>query len=224
MINCNPILSNRALGDNTQILTKAATSKEGFVLNKTNETSEESLELSGTEWVAKFQGSNSLEDLDSSFREKVRKFIDALHSAGAIVNITSTFRPPERAYLMHWSWRIVKEGYDPCKVPPKGGVNINWWHGALQKSKQAAQDMVNGYSIVAKPSLTSRHTQHKAMDTNISWQGNLGIKQADGTEKTITTTPRDHTNSSLIEVGKTYGVIHYSPVGKDKVHWSTDGR
>ena len=27
------------------------------------------------------------------------------------------------------------------------GVNINWWHGDAAKSKQAAQEMVDGYGI-----------------------------------------------------------------------------
>jgi hypothetical protein len=40
----------------------------------------------------------------------------------------------------------------------------------------------------------------------------------------IDSTPRDSSNAELIAVSKTYGVIHFINVAKDKIHWSTDGR
>lgn len=157
----------------------------------------------------------------------MQRFIDAMQTAGAKVSITSTYRPPQRAYLMHWSWKIVKENYNAQKVPSMAGVNIHWWHDDQDRSKKAAQEMVNSYSInhlKVPPSLSSHHTRRKAIDMRISWKGDLKIKQADGTEKTITSTPRDETNPDLIEVGKTYNVIHFKNVEKDKPHWSIDGR
>lgn len=183
--------------------------------------------LSGSSWVSKFRGSKDVSDLEPTFRSKVQQFIGAMEDAGATVSVSSTYRPPERAYLMHWAWKIVKENYDAQKVPSKAGVSIDWWHGDQAKSKQAAQEMVNGYAINnldVAPSLTSRHTERKAIDMNISWTGNLEIKKADGTTVKITSTPRDGTNADLIEVGKTYEVIHFTDVDKDKPHWSTDGK
>ena len=128
---------------------------------------------------------------------------------------------------MHWAWRIVKDDYDVQKVPAKEGININWWHGSQKMSIKAVQDMVFGYEInnlKVAPSLTSHHITGKAIDMSISWSGELKIKNANGTELTIKSSPRDGTNSELITVGKTYGVIHYTDVEADKPHWSTDGK
>lgn len=188
---------------------------------------ESSKTLSGKSWVSEFSTSKSLDDLDSTFSDNAKKFIDALKGAGADVAINATKRPKERAYLMHWSWRIVKENYDAKNIPAEPGVNINWWHGDQTKSKTAAQEMVDGYGInnlEVAPSLKSRHIEGKAIDMNISWSGDLKIKKKDGSEVTITTLPKDGTNSKLIEVGATYGVIHFKDVEKDKPHWSTDGK
>jgi hypothetical protein len=129
---------------------------------------------------------------------------------------------------MHWSWMIVKKGYDPRKVPKKQGVDIVWWHGDQATSRQKAQEMVNGFGInklKVAPALQSRHTQGKAIDMQVTWKGTLHVKRGDkdGTIATISSTPRDSTNADLIAVGKTYGVIHFHKVAKDKVHWSTDG-
>jgi hypothetical protein len=183
-------------------------------------------ELSGPQWVARFPGSKNIQDLQPGFKTKVEKFINALKAAGAQVTISATKRPEERAYLMHWSWMIAKGGYDASKVPPRAGVNINWWHGDQAKSQAAAQQMVNGYGInnlQVAPSLTSRHIEGNAIDMSISWSNSLKIKNAQGTVVLITSLPRDSTNEDLISVGKSYGVIHFINKNKDKPHWSTDG-
>jgi hypothetical protein len=183
--------------------------------------------LSGPDWVSQFPASRAIDDLEITFRGKVERFLGALRSAGATVTISSTCRPPQRAYLMHWAWRIAKEGYDPQKVPSLEGVTINWWHGDAARSRQAAQAMVNGYGInnlKVPPALTSRHIQGLAIDMDIAWQGQLKIKQADSSIRLITSTPTDGANGDLIEVGKTYGVIHFINVAKDRPHWSTDGK
>jgi len=185
-----------------------------------------SAELSGAQWVTKFPGSLKVEDLDDDFQSKVEAFHVALKDASAVTTITSTLRPPERAYLMHWSWKIARQDFDPKQVPAKAGVDIEWWHGDAATSKKKAQEMVDGYGIQnlqVAPALNSRHTEGKAIDMQVSWTGDLKIKKKDGTVATITSTPRDSTNPDLIEVAKTYGVIHFADVQKDKVHWSTDG-
>jgi hypothetical protein len=184
-------------------------------------------EKSGKAWVAKFPGSRKVEDLDSSFRPGVEGFIQAAQAAGANVRITSTLRPKQRAYLMHWSWLIARKGHDARKVPALPGVDIDWWHGSQTLSAQKAQEMVAGYGtghLKVAPSLASRHIEGKAIDMHITWQGTLAIRRKDGTAVKITSAPRDSTNAELIAVGKTYGVIHFINALKDRPHWSTDGR
>ncbi len=188
---------------------------------------EEEKTLSGPDWVEQFPTGIEISDLDGSFSGKVQKFVDALKSAGAEVTINATRRPVERAYLMHWAWMIVKRGSDPRKIPAMKGVGINWWHGNLAESRQAAQGMVDKYKIdklKVPPSLKSYHIIGKAIDMQISWGGELKIKNAKGMELLIKSSPKDHTNKELIALGKTYGVYHFKNVDKDKVHWSVDGR
>lgn len=184
-------------------------------------------QLSGAAWVKKFPGSVSVDDLDPAFGANVKAFMKAAGDAGAKIAVTSTLRPKERAYLMHWSWQIAKMNQDAMKVPAMNGVNINWWHGSQDISKQKAQEMVAAYGIdglKVSPALSSRHTEGKAIDMQITWNNTLTIKNKTGTSVTVDTTPRDSTNAKLIEVGATYGVIHFTDVPKDEVHWSTDGK
>jgi hypothetical protein len=184
-------------------------------------------DLSGGHWVLRFPGSKDLIDLEPVFRGKVTRFLSALSAAGASVRISSTFRPPERAYLMHWSWKIFKGLETGENIPPKAGVEITWWHGNLEASRRGATEMVIGYGIDRlriAPALNSRHTERKAIDMTIGWSGRLLIRAAQGQNVTISGEPRDGTNPRLIEVGRTYDVIHFLDVAKDPPHWSTDGR
>jgi hypothetical protein len=182
---------------------------------------------SGKEWVAKFPGSAKVDDLDKDFRGKVEAFLTALKDAGTTVRITSTLRPPERAYLMHWAWMIIHKDADAKAIPTMKGVDITWWHGDRETSKKKAQEMADAYGLgglQVAPALKSRHTEGKAIDMVITWKGSLKLKTADGKEVAVDTEPRDGTNARLIEVGATYGVIHFKDADKDRVHWSTDGR
>jgi hypothetical protein len=43
--------------------------------------------LSGSSWLSKYPTSNDVEDLESDFKTKVKKFIDALNDAGASITI-----------------------------------------------------------------------------------------------------------------------------------------
>jgi hypothetical protein len=192
--------------------------------------------LSGTSWVSKFPTSASLSDLTSPFKEHATSFVGALRAAGATVTISATYRPPERAYLMHYAFVIAKQGFDPQKVPGKTGVNICWTHkntnGSfdLAKSKQAALDMVNAYGITSTvaPSLTSRHTERNAVDMSISWAGTLRVRNDSGVFVSIASTPRTGMNTTLWSVGSSYGVIKFGTYAggnpaNDVPHWSTDG-
>ncbi len=87
-------------------------------------------EPSGPQWCARFPGSASPNDLVPDFRDRVQAFLSVLKNAHADVRISATFRPPERAWLMHWCWRIANEGFDPATVPAMAGIAIAWNHAA----------------------------------------------------------------------------------------------
>lgn len=187
---------------------------------------------SGSGWVSRYPTSSSTSDLASPFRENAESFIAALKAAGAIVSVNATLRPPERAYLMHNAWSIVKAGADPQSIPAKDGVDIQWAHQAADGSYDSvaslagAQEMVDGYGIQSlgtAPALNSRHIEGNAIDMSISWFGTLTIRDATGNDVTITSTPRDGMNANLATVGASYGVQKFVGGAKDIPHWSTDG-
>lgn len=188
---------------------------------------------SGASWVAEFPTSTSLDDLSAPFSTQAASFIAALSAAGATAVVSATLRPPNRAFLMHWAWKIVNSNTHPRTVPEREGVDIQWDHEdsngvySSTQSVAAAQAMVNGYgmkSLKVVPSLTSRHIEGKAIDMSISWAGSLSIVSADGSTVTVSTEPRTGMNPRLQAVGASYGVIKFIGGAKDKPHWSTDGR
>ena len=186
-----------------------------------------SKELSGAQWVARFPDAGATSALANDFRTGCEAFIAAMKAGGANVSISSTRRPVERAYLMHFSWQVHKRTLNPQNVPAKAGVGIEWVHrnasGAIDlvASRKATTAMVNGYGIVFRPALASRHTEGRAIDMTISWTGKLNVKKKNGALTTIASTPRSGLNTELRNVGKTYGVTKNA---KDLPHWSTDGR
>jgi len=189
--------------------------------------------LSGEGWVARFTGRNDTQSLNPKFRGSVEKFLKSLKDAGVRITVSATFRPPERAYLMHWSWKLSRGLVKPTDIPAKSGVDIDWVHRAADgkidnvKSINAAKDMVRAFGMTnlhVAPALNSRHTQGNAIDMTLSWSGNLTIKNSDGESVVIENLPRDGMNNKLHEVGKSFRVIKYHGGTKDKPHWSTDGR
>jgi hypothetical protein len=189
-------------------------------------------ELSGPQWVARFPGSNQVSDCAAPFSTNLQSFISAMEAAGATVTVSATYRPPERAYLMHWAYVIANQGQDPRTVPAMAGVNIKWDHAAAdgsfssEASVSAAQAMVLSYgmqSLNTPPALSSRHTMRLAVDMSIAWTGDLTINKADGTSTTITSTPKTGMNTDLKAVGATYSVIKYVGGNADKPHWSDTG-
>jgi len=179
----------------------------------------------GKEWIAKFPTSKSVNDLSGSFKGNVTKFLRALQAAGAKVAISATLRPPERAYLMHYSYE-VSHGLDPAKVPDMKGVDIDWTCAGkdgkpdAKLAVKAASEMVAGFGIAYRPALKSRHSQGLAIDMTISWTGALTITGSDGKAVTITSSPRDGGNKDLQSVGAGYGVVKLKT---DPPHWSSDG-
>jgi len=176
--------------------------------------------LSGPEWVVKFPTSRRVDYLAEPFRTKVRDFLTALKNAAATVAIADTLRRPERAYLMHFAFAIAREHADPASVPANAAVDIQWVHPTARASREAAEEMVQGYGIVFKPALNSRHTEGNAIDMSIAWTGDLVIAKADGTHVTITSAPRSGNNASLQQVAVSYGVMK---LVTDPPHWSSDG-
>ena len=183
--------------------------------------------LSGASWVDEFPTSTDTADLVTPFRTHVEKFIAALEAAGAVVTIGATLRPKQRAYLMHWSFRIARKGYDAAKVPAMKGVDIEWVHVDSNGKKNSAatranaEQMVLGYEIAYAPALVSRHTEGKAIDMSISWTGTvLTIKNGAGKDVTIKHGVKSGGNHELHKVGQSYHVIKL--VG-DPPHWSSDG-
>jgi hypothetical protein len=185
-------------------------------------------EKSGEIWVQRFLGSNSISELEPDFSDAVRQFIAALKTAGTRVSVSATYRPPERAYLMHWSWKISKKKVKAEEVPLMQGVNIQWDHGDEKSSVNAASAMVSAFgmdSLEVAPALSSRHTERKAIDMTISWTSEeLIIIDASGDEVLIDSGPKTGMNAKLHEVGASYGVVKFWLGASDKPHWSTDGR
>lgn len=166
------------------------------------------------------------------FRSSVEDFISALRAAGATVTIAATVRDPERAYLMHWSWRVIKKNSDLQTIPPMKGVDICWAHEgpdgkySRERSIEAAREMVRGFNIEnlgAEPALTSRHTMGRAIDMTIRWDRKLSIIDARGESVEIASSPRTGLNHQLRRVGDSYGVIKYNRSGRDDPHWSDNG-
>ena len=187
---------------------------------------------SGRAWVARFPTSASVADCAPPFRDNLTAFLAALSAAGASVNIAATLRPPQRAYLMHWCWSIVKQKTDPRSIPPRPDVAIAWAHvdarGAFDPiaSVAAAEDMVEAYGMQGlnvAPALQSNHISGTAVDMAISWQDTLTIARRDGTPVAIASLPRTGMNPDLKTVGATYGVLKFVGGASDMPHWSADG-
>lgn len=173
-----------------------------------------SKELSGVQWVSRFPTSRAVSDLSEKFQSNVNQFISAVQQAGGSVSIAATYRPKERAFLMHYSHAIANEKVKAGDVPEMAGVTIDWEHGTLAKSKAAAAAMVAGYAIVYAPSLVSRHTERNAIDMTISGIKKKTMKDASGVDVLI------QNDSDLYKVGASFGV---KKLVTDPPHWSVDG-
>ena len=187
----------------------------------------QTMPLSGPDWVARFPSSDKVDDLSEPFRANIRLFLAALKAAHAKVVISATFRPPERAYLMHHSFRIARKGDDPAKIKALPGVDIQWVHetplGAPDPvaSKAAAEQMVQAYDVAFQPAFPSRHSDGEAIDMDIKWLKTLIIQTSDGSTTSIVSSPKNGAgNTELHKVGLSYGVKKFV---RDKPHWSSDG-
>ena len=80
--------------------------------------------------------------------------------------------------------------------------------------------MMAGYQIQFPAALESRHTQRRAVDMTIGWNGTLTITDFNGASHAIASGPCSGSNTELIAVGATFGVIK---LVSDPPHWSDDG-
>jgi len=184
---------------------------------------------SGKSWVTwantHAKGSSSIEELEGTFKTNLNAFKKALEDAGAKVEVESTKRSKKRAYLFHWSWKISLGKCKPKDATAMTGVDIQWDHGDLAKSKAGAKEMVSGFNLAVPPksnvapSLTSNHIAGKAIDMKISWDKTkkLKIKKKDGTEVEVPWKENVNLNTALHGVGATYSVKKHTG---DKPHWS----
>jgi hypothetical protein len=182
--------------------------------------------LSGKAWwkanQAKYPNSRSIDDLDPGFRSNVELFHAALREAGATVNVTSTRRNATRAHLMHYCWAVAYGEVAPADVPPVSGLDIEWDHGDLDKSREAAMEMVKAFHLAVKASLTSNHIRGKAIDMDISWKGELVLTRPSPLLCRIASQPTTGQNRELWEIAATaYSV---KKLKNDPPHWSFNGR
>ena len=186
---------------------------------------------SGKYWVTwantHAKNSQKLDDLEITFRANVKAFIKALTDAGATVDVSTTKRSDKRAYLFHWSWKISQGKCKPTDANKMIGVDIEWDHGDIAKSKAGALEMVSGFGLavpprsINPPSLSSNHILAKAVDMTIKWTGTIKVKKKDNSEVSVVYSPNANTNTLLHSVGDSYGV---KKLKTDAPHWSFNGR
>lgn len=184
--------------------------------------------LSGGAWwdqnESRYPHSTSIDALEATFRVNVKAFVAALAAAGGAVEVTSTTRSPERAYLMHYAWEIANGSILPSAVPARAGVDIVWDHTDNKKSKEAAAEMVTRFKMTAGAVLDTKHAPGKAIDMKITWSGTIKVKKKDGTIVDVTFMDDVDKNTTLHDVGRSYGVIKLLSTKKpDRPHWSVDG-
>lgn len=175
----------------------------------------------GPAWCDQFATSQLLDALVEPFQTKAKAFLAALEAGGATYRVQATYRPPERAYLMHFACMIAQASQDPASVPAMAGVNIDWTCGGDRGlAKHQAGEMVKAYGIVYPAALQSRHTQGLAMDVSITLPTRtkkvVTYKGGDG--KSWRFGPTDL--PSLYRFGASFGVMK---LVSDPPHWSSDG-
>ncbi|MEN8904903.1 MAG: hypothetical protein ABF289_02980 [Clostridiales bacterium] len=184
------------------------------------------IKLSGIQWCEKYKGSNDINDLKASFREKVLKFTETLKKSGVKVEILTTLRTEQSCYLYHYAWLISQRQINPEDVPLRDDVRINWCHSTLNKSITAAKDMISKWDISYEPALNSNHIGGTAVDMLISWKASkknpIKIEDADGTYHTVIfpKSVTDPSTDTLDIIADSYGI--YNLKG-DKNHWSSMG-
>lgn len=173
--------------------------------------------LSGPSWVSKFPTERTTASLVQPFRAGVQRFVTALELAGAVVHITATKRPAERAWLMRQAWDVAYGNVRPENVPARSGIDIQWVHPTHAASIEAAKAMVAAYGLVYRPSLTSRHIEGLAIDMDIDWDREITVTDPCGVPVRLAVGD----TATLYKLGAAFGV---HKLVSDPPHWSSDGR
>jgi len=189
---------------------------------------EAGLTLSGAEWCAQYPTGTTIAELtNESFRTAVQEFHDAMVEAATAdnnlsIDIEASYRPAERAHLMHYCLKVANGTISPATANERSaaaGIPINWDHGNLATSKSKARAMANTYQIVYPASLTSLHISGQAIDWYITWSGSLNLARKGETE-TLDCTGSGTSSGYLQSIGRSYGVIK---LAGDPPHWSATG-
>jgi hypothetical protein len=185
--------------------------------------------LSGQHWCLKFPTSVAIDDLAKPFREHVAAFVKMLRDNKAIVDIRATRRPRERAYLMHWSWKIAKGKVAAVHAPRRDpyGIGIVWDHGEAARSRAAAQEMADGFGIghlKYAPALGSHHIAGHAIDMLITQlPAEIAFtRQGREVKVTLGAPPDGSFNAKLHSVAERYFKV--KKLVSDVPHWSIDGK
>lgn len=107
-------------------------------------------------------------------------------------------------------------------MPKRGGLDIEWDHGDLEKSRKAAQEMVNLFGMAHIASLTSNHISGKAVDMDISWKNTLEMTRPAPLLTRIESRTRTGQNRELHEIGA--DVFGVRKLRSDPPHWSHNGK
>ena len=146
-----------------------------------------------------------------------------LRANKAHVSISATYRPPERAWLMHWAWYIAKGKIKYSKLGTIANphhIDIVWDHGDEKSTRAAAAAMAKAYKMAHKAALASRHTERKAVDMTITGLPEV-LKIAAGKEIAVGTSAAKENQTLWMISESAYSVVK-NPT--DPPHWSTDGR
>lgn len=171
---------------------------------------------SGPSWCKEFPVSRSLLTLVEPLRSNAGAFVEALRAAGAVVTIGMTRMPLERAYLMHWSFRIAAGLADPAWVPAMPGVEIDWTHGGnAEAAHTSAILMKHQFGLKSAPLLRNHHTEGRAFHMKIQFGWALSVADREKRHWPVAC------QSDLLPIGERYGLVKRRDIPH---HWSDDGR
>ena len=160
------------------------------------------------------------------------------------VEVASTLRPKERAYLYHYCLAIAA-GASLDKVDKLATVDIEWDHGDAEKSKAAAKEMAGAFGLVGRAAYPSNHSDGNALDMKMNFSSNakngkntIAYKVQPTDTDTVTRELKVDDEAvigisargkiivgisgrELSKAGKDFGAIRV--IDDDIVHWSLSG-
>ncbi|KAI9000114.1 hypothetical protein DFJ74DRAFT_697756 [Hyaloraphidium curvatum] len=153
--------------------------------------------LSGMAWAQEFPASRNTADLEEPFKGGAERFIGAMGRAGVTVRVINTYRPPQKSYLMRFSWMIANGHMQVEDVPeyvlpptvkdtPQNNlpVEICWVHTngpspdgssgvdratSVRAATELLQAMGVDPGLRDAPGLPSIHNRGHAIDMTTTW-------------------------------------------------------